>query len=52
MEVLVLMIICSVSLATIFLFIFIYFVNQGQFDDIDEPAVRMLNDSIVNEKLV
>lgn len=49
MEVLVLMIICSVSLATVFLFVFIYFVKKGQFDDIEEPGVRILDDSTVNE---
>jgi len=42
MDVLYLMIICSVSLAVIFLIIFIIGAKGGQFDDDESPAVRML----------
>jgi len=42
MDVLYLMIICSVSLAVVFLIIFIIGARGGQFDDDESPAVRML----------
>lgn len=42
MEILYLMIICSVSLAVVFLIIFIISVKSGQFDDNESPAVRIL----------
>ncbi|TWP30941.1 cbb3-type cytochrome oxidase assembly protein CcoS [Apibacter muscae] len=45
MEILYLMILCSVSLAAIFLGLFIYAIKKGQFDDDESPAVRMLIDS-------
>ncbi|TWP24740.1 cbb3-type cytochrome oxidase assembly protein CcoS [Apibacter muscae] len=45
MEILYLMILCSVSLAAIFLGLFIYAIKKGQFDDDESPAVRMLFDS-------
>jgi cbb3-type cytochrome oxidase maturation protein len=45
MEILVLMIICSVSLAGVFLLVFIYGVKKGQFEDDESPAIRILNDS-------
>lgn len=48
MEILYLMILCSVSLAIIFLVLFIYGIKDGQFDDDESPAVRILFDS--NEK--
>ncbi|RST25766.1 cbb3-type cytochrome oxidase assembly protein CcoS [Chryseobacterium lacus] len=44
MELLYLMILCSVSLAVIFLIIFIYNARKGQFDDDESPAVRILLD--------
>ena len=44
------MIICSVSLAVIFLIIFIIGAKNGQFEDDESPAVRMLFDSEVKEK--
>lgn len=44
MEILYLMIICSVSLAVIFLVIFIISAKSGQFDDNESPAVRILLD--------
>lgn len=36
------MIICSVSLAVIFLIVFIISAKNGQFDDDESPAVRIL----------
>ena len=53
MEILYLMIICSVSLAVIFLIIFIIGAKKGQFEDDESPAVRILFDDEVkteNEK--
>ena len=45
MDILYLMIICSVSLAVIFLIIFIISARSGQFEDDESPAVRILLDS-------
>ena len=45
MDILYLMIICSVSLAVIFLIIFIISARNGQFEDDESPAVRILMDS-------
>ncbi|MCZ2083805.1 MULTISPECIES: cbb3-type cytochrome oxidase assembly protein CcoS [unclassified Kaistella] len=45
MDILYLMIICSVSLAVIFLIIFIISARNGQFEDDESPAVRILLDS-------
>lgn len=42
MDILYLMIICSVSLAVVFLIIFIVNARNGQFEDDESPAVRML----------
>ena len=42
MEILYLMIICSVSLAVVFLIIFIIGAKKGQFEDDESPAVRIL----------
>ena len=42
MEILYLMIICSVSLAVVFLIIFIISVKNGQFEDDESHAVRIL----------
>lgn len=44
MEILYLMIICSVSLAVVFLVIFIIGAKKGQFEDDESPAVRILFD--------
>ena len=44
MEFLYLMIICSVSLAVIFLIVFIINARKGQFEDDESPAVRILFD--------
>lgn len=51
MEILILMIICSISLAVIFLAVFIYGVKKGQFEDDESPAVRILNDSNTEDKI-
>ncbi len=39
------MILCSVSLAAVFLGVFIIFARKGQFEDDESPAVRILFDS-------
>ncbi|WP_335673606.1 cbb3-type cytochrome oxidase assembly protein CcoS [Elizabethkingia ursingii] len=44
------MIICSVSLAVIFLIIFIIGAKNGQFEDDESPAVRMLFDSEIQKE--
>lgn len=45
------MIICSVLLAVVFLIIFIVSAKNGQFEDDESPAVRILLDSeILSEK--
>ena len=45
MDILYLMILCSVSLAVVFLIVFIVNVEKGQFEDDESPAVRILLDS-------
>ena len=51
MEILYLIIICSVSLAVIFLIIFIIGAKKGQFEDDESPAVRILfDDEVKTEK--
>lgn len=51
MEILYLMIICSVSLAVVFLIIFIIGAKKGHFEDDESPAVRILmDDGVVKEK--
>lgn len=50
MDILYLMIICSVSLAVIFLIIFIIGAKKGQFEDDESPAVRMLFDSEIQKE--
>lgn len=45
MDILYLMIICSVSLAVVFLIIFIISARNGQFEDDESPAVRILLES-------
>ena len=53
MDILYLMIICSVSLAVVFLIIFIVNARTGQFEDDESPAVRMLLDTeVIKEKEV
>lgn len=51
MDILYLMIFCSVLLAVVFLIIFIVSARNGQFDDDESPAVRILLESeIVKDK--
>lgn len=51
MDILYLMILCSVLLAVVFLVIFIVSARSGQFEDDESPAVRILLDSeIIKEK--
>ena len=45
MDILYLMILCSLSLAAVFLVVFIIFARKGQFEDDESPAVRILFDS-------
>ena len=52
MDILYLMILCSVSLAVVFLIVFIVNVKKGQFEDDESPAVRILLESeIIKEDL-
>lgn len=46
------MILCSVSLAAIFLVVFIVYAKKGQFEDDESPAVRILFDDEIKEKEV
>ncbi len=50
MDILYLMILCSVSVAAVFLVIFIISARRGQFEDDESPAVRMLFDDEVKEE--
>ncbi len=45
MEILSLMIICSVTLASVFLVLFLYSLKKGQFDEDESPAIRILFDN-------
>lgn len=44
------MVICSVSLAVVFLIIFIIGAKKGQFEDDESPAVRILLDDEAKNK--
>lgn len=44
------MILCSVSLAAVFLVVFIVNARKGQFEDDESPAVRILFDDEVREE--
>lgn len=50
MDILYLMILCSVSLAVIFLIIFIINAKKGQFEDDESPGVRVLFDDGVQKE--
>lgn len=50
MDILYLMAICSISLAVIFLIIFIINAKRGQFEDDESPAVRILFEDEVREE--
>jgi cbb3-type cytochrome oxidase maturation protein len=49
MDILYLMILCSASLAAVFLIVFIVNARKGQFEDDESPAVRILFDDEVKE---
>lgn len=49
MDILYLMIVCSVSLAVVFLVIFIINAKKGQFEDDESPAVRILIDDEIKD---
>lgn len=44
------MILCSASLAAVFLIVFIVNARRGQFEDDESPAVRILFDDEVKEE--
>lgn len=46
MHLIILMVLASLVLATLFVLIFIWATRQGQFDDLESPAHRMLFDDI------
>ena len=50
MDILYLMILCSVTLAVVFLIIFIVNARKGQFEDDESPAVRILFDSEIRKE--
>ncbi|AYN01055.1 cbb3-type cytochrome oxidase assembly protein CcoS [Chryseobacterium sp. 3008163] len=50
MDILYLMILCSVSLAAVFLIVFIVNARKGQFEDDESPAVRILFDDEIKEE--
>jgi cbb3-type cytochrome oxidase maturation protein len=51
MNIVFLLIMCSVSLGALFLFIFLWWVKSGQADDLETPAHRMLfEDKTINKK--
>ena len=51
MDILYLMILCSASLAAVFLIVFIVNARKGQFEDDESPAVRILfEDEIKDDK--
>jgi len=49
MDILYLMILCSVSLAVVFLVVFIVNARKGQFEDDESPAVRILFEDEIRE---
>ncbi|MDF2553626.1 MAG: ccoS [Chryseobacterium sp.] len=49
MDILYLMILCSASLAAVFLIVFIVNARKGQFEDDESPAVRILFEDEVKE---
>lgn len=50
MDILYLMILCSVSLAAVFLVVFIVNARKGQFEDDESPAVRILFEDEIKDK--
>lgn len=50
MEIVFLMMLSSVSLALVFLILFIIGAKKGQFDEDESPAIRMLKDNKLKEE--
>lgn len=50
MEILFLLVCVSVSVATIFLILFIWSVKNGQYEDCHTPAIRMLLEESIKTK--
>lgn len=50
MEIVFLMMLSSVSLALVFLVLFIIGAKKGQFDEDESPAIRMLKDNKLKEE--
>lgn len=50
MGIIFLMILSSISLAGIFLIVFLIAAKKGQFNEDESPAVRMLFDNKINDK--
>lgn len=50
MKILVLLIIVSLVIALTFLWLFVWSVKSGQYDDTDSPAVRILYEDKVEEE--
>ncbi len=50
MNILFLMIPIALLLGFIFVLGFIWAVNDGQMDDLDTPAIRILNDDLIDKK--
>lgn len=50
MEIVFLMMLVSVSLALVFLILFIVGAKKGQFDEGESPAIRMLKDNKQKEE--
>jgi cbb3-type cytochrome oxidase maturation protein len=48
MNVIILLVVISVTVASLFLGAYFWSVKTGQFDDMDSPAVRMLLDDVKN----
>ncbi len=51
MNILFLMIPIALLLGFIFVLGFIWAVNDGQMDDLETPAIRILNDDLIDKKL-
>lgn len=49
MKIIFLLVVCSVSLAAVFLGVFIWWVKSGQADDLETPAHRMLFEDEINQ---
>jgi cbb3-type cytochrome oxidase maturation protein len=43
-EVIYLLLVCSLSVAALFLVAFVWAARSGQYDDLETPAVRVLHD--------